>query len=84
MSGSPVESLPTDGQVEFWRCENERARLSAWLIHESLHDGKSEGGRLAAAGLGATEDVASLEGRRNRESLNWRGFGETEVEQGSP
>jgi DNA helicase-2/ATP-dependent DNA helicase PcrA len=29
MSGSPVESLPTDGQVEFWRCENERAQAQA-------------------------------------------------------
>ena len=29
MSGSPVESLPTDGRVEFWQCENERAQAQA-------------------------------------------------------
>jgi DNA helicase-2/ATP-dependent DNA helicase PcrA len=29
VSGSPVESLPTDGHVEFWRCENERAQAQA-------------------------------------------------------
>jgi hypothetical protein len=44
---------------------------------------EAKGSGLTAAGLGAAEDVAAFEGRRNREGLDWSGLGETEVEQGS-
>jgi hypothetical protein len=70
------------GEFAGWS-EHECARLPAWPVHETLQYRQAKCSRLAAAGLGATEDVAAIEGRWNREGLDWSGLGETEVEQGS-
>ncbi len=64
------------------------ARISARVLprgrsDQRLHDRQTEGGRFAAAGLGARENVAAFEGRRDRELLNGGGLGEPEVVHGA-
>ena len=65
------------------RCEDQRAGRAARQIHQHLHERQSEGGRLAAAGGGAAEHVASAQCGRDRRALNRGGFGEPEVVHGT-
>ena len=61
------------------RCDDQGARGAARLADETVQDREQERGGLAAPGLGAAEDVAALDGRRERFGLDWRGTGETEL-----
>ena len=54
------------------RREHERARRAARLLDQLVQDRQQERRRLAAARLGAREDVAAFEPRRNGVSLDWR------------
>ena len=53
--------------------EDERARSAARLADEAVQDGQEKRGRLAAARLGAGEQVAAFEGERDAVRLNRRG-----------
>ena len=61
------------------RSEDQRARLSAGLVHKTLQERKAKGRRLATAGLGAAEDVAAFEGGWNRADLDGGWLGEAQV-----
>ena len=54
------------------RGQDQRARRAALLSDQAVQDREQEGGRLAAAGHGAGEHVASLHGRRDRVVLDRR------------
>ena len=60
------------------RGEDQRARDAALLAHQPVEDRQQEGRALAAAGHRAGEDVAALEGRRDRVVLDRGGAGEAQ------
>ena len=79
MDGDVFEAVVNLGG-EFTRGrEYERARSAARPRHEMMQNRQQKRVRFAAAGHGAGEQVAALEGRRNAFALNGRGPGESEV-----
>ena len=60
-------------------CEDERARRAARLRDQLVENGQQERRGLAAAGHGAGEEIAALEGRRDGVGLNGRRFDEAEI-----
>jgi hypothetical protein len=63
--------------------QHERPRGAARLVDQPVQDRQQKRGGLAAAGLGAGQDVLAVERRRNRIGLNRRRPGEPEVFDGA-
>ena len=64
------------------RRQDQRTGHPARLVHQRLDQRQAEGGRFAAPGRRAREDVAAGLGRRDRRGLNGRRLGKAEVPDG--
>ena len=73
-----------DLRCEFARRRQDQGlRLPARAVHQHLHERQTEGGRFAAAGGGAGQQIAAAQCGRDRGTLHRGGFGEPELRNGT-